>query len=204
MNARFTLKEPIEPVTFAEQIEVTVARTLDDLLQMAAIRAVVYIGEQQCPFGEEFDGNDFNGATHLIARAGREPMGVMRIRWFADFAKIERFAVLSGRRGGRAARALFAKAYEVAERKGYRLALAYIQARLAPFMCRVGGATIREGRPRFVVSDHEYIEVERKLTPPPDALTMNSDPLVLLRPEGVWDRPGVLDRSTSRPATNPH
>jgi hypothetical protein len=55
-----------------------------------------------------------------------------------------------------------------------------------------------------VVSDHEYIEVERRLTPPADALTIDSDPLVLLRPEGLWDRPGVLDRSVNRPATNPH
>ena len=207
MNARVTFREPIqpiEPIIFEDHLKVTTARTLDDLLQMAAIRAVVYMGEQQCPYGEEFDGNDFNGATHLIVRDGAEPLGVMRIRWFADFAKIERFAVLSGRRGGPAARALFKTAYEIAAQKGYRVVLGYIQARLAPFMRRVGGVTVRAGRPRFVVSDHEYVEVERRLTPPPNALTIDSDPLVILRPEGAWDRPGVLDRSTCRPATNPH
>ena len=38
--------------------------------------------------------------------------------------------------------------------------------------------------------------------PPPDALTLESDPMVLLRPEGAWDEAGVLDRSADRPATN--
>jgi predicted GNAT family N-acyltransferase len=204
MNARVILKEPLEPIVLEPTIEVVVARTLDDLLRIAAIRAVVYMGEQRCPFDEEFDGNDFNGATHLIARADGEPVGVMRLRWFAEFAKIERFAVLGRERGGGVARALFKTAYDIAARKGYRLVLGYIQARLAPFMRRVGGVTVRPGRPRFVVSDHEYIEVERRLTPPADALTIDSDPLVLLRPEGLWDRPGVLDRSVNRPATNPH
>ena len=204
MNARVTIQEPIEPIVLDREIEVSVARTLDDLLQMATVRAVVYMGEQLCPFDEEFDGNDFNGATHLIARVGREPLGVMRLRWFAEFAKIERFAVMPGYRGGEAARALFQTSYDMAARKGYTRVLGYVQARLAPFMQRVGGVTIREGRPRFVFSDHEYIEVERRLTPPPEALTIDSDPLVLLRPEGEWDRQGVIDRSAHRPATNPH
>jgi len=32
------------------------ARTTDDLLRVTAIRAMVYMGEQDCPFAEEFDG----------------------------------------------------------------------------------------------------------------------------------------------------
>ena len=33
-----------------------------------------------------------------------------------------------------------------------------------------------------------------------DALGFDTDPMVLLRPEGDWDRPGILDRSAGRPA----
>jgi hypothetical protein len=36
--------------------------------------------------------------------------------------------------------------------------------------------------------------MEFDLTPPADAIGLESDPFVLLRPEGDWDRPGVLDR----------
>jgi predicted GNAT family N-acyltransferase len=204
MNAFTEVRPPITAYAIPNSVRVDVARTLDDLLQMAAIRAVVYMGEQACPFDEEFDGNDFNGATHLIARVGGEPVGVMRIRWFADFVKFERFAVLSKKRGGEVARALFDAAYALAERKGYRRVLGYIQARLLPFMKRVGGLRERTGRARFVFSDHEYIEVEKLLSPGDDAIGVDSDPMVMIRPEGAWDRPGVLDHSAYRPATNPH
>jgi hypothetical protein len=69
---------------------------------------------------------------------------------------------------------------------------------------RLGKVKLREGRARFTFSDHEYVETIRELTPPADAVTIDSDPLVICRPEGSWDRPGVLDHSADRPATNPH
>ena len=204
MNAPMRLEASARAYLRANSLQITVARSLDDLLQMAVVRAVVYMGEQFCPFDEEFDGNDFNGATHFIARLNGEPVGVLRMRWFAGFAKLERFAIRSENRGGEIARALFEAAYEMAARKGYSRVLGYIQARLLPFMQRVGGVVEREGRPRLVFSDHEYIEVERRLAPCENALGIDSDPMVILRPEGAWDRPGVLDHSAARPATNPH
>jgi hypothetical protein len=71
-------------------------------------------------------------------------------------------------------------------------------------LMRLGKVKVREGRKRFTFSDHEYVETIRELTPPADAVTIDSDPMVILRPEGAWDRPGVLDHSAGRPATNPH
>lgn len=204
MNARVELRGPVAPFVLPDSLRVDIARTLDDLLQMAAIRAVVYMGEQACPFDEEFDGNDFNGATHLVARLNGEPVGVLRIRWFADFVKFERFAVLHRKRGGEVARALFDAAYDLSARKGYRKVLGYIQARLLPFMKRVGGLRERHGRARFTFSDHEYLEVEKDLAPGADAIRIDSDPMLMIRPEGAWDRPGILDLSAARPATNPH
>jgi predicted GNAT family N-acyltransferase len=204
MNAPMRIEVPARAYLHSNSLQITVARSLDDLLQMAVVRAVVYMGEQYCPYDEEFDGNDFAGATHFIARLNGEPVGVLRMRWFAGFAKLERFAIRSQNRGGDIARALFDAAYAMAARKGYSRVLGYIQARLLPFMRRVGGVVEREGRPRLVFSDHEYIEVERLLTPCEDALGVDSDPMVILRPEGAWDRPGVLDHSAARPATNPH
>lgn len=204
MNAQARLQTALRAYPLSNSLEITIARSLDDLMQMAVVRAVVYMGEQYCPYEEEFDGNDFNGATHFIARLNGEPVGVLRMRWFADFAKLERFAIRSQSRGGEIARALFDAAYGMAARKGYRRVLGYIQARLLPFMRRVGGVIEREGRPRLTFSDHEYIEVERVLSPCVDALTIDSDPMLILRPEGAWDRPGVLDFSADRPATNPH
>jgi hypothetical protein len=44
------------------------------------------------------------------------------------------------------------------------------------------------------------VECSRKLEPREDALTIDADPYVIMRPEGDWDRENVLDRSAVRPA----
>ena len=204
MTAKIKLAEPFEPVALPKAaVSVTVARTLDDLMQAMAIRSVVYMGEQLCPYDEEFDGNDLAGATHLIARIGAQPVGVIRLRWFCDFAKLERLTVLPHCRGGAVPRALLEAAFELAAKKGYRKIMGHTQVRLAPVLMRLGKVRIRPGRAKFKFSDHEYVETIRDLVPPEDAVTIDSDPLTILRPEGAWDRPGVLDRSAVRPATNP-
>lgn len=178
--------------------EVCVARTLNDLMQVVAVRALVYMGEQACPFGEEYDGNDFAGATHLLLRFKGEPIGVLRMRWFADFAKFERVAVVKQHRGRRAAQALIQAAIRLAERKGYRCILGHAEPHLVNFWARRLNARIRPRRGGFAFSDREYVEIITEVNPGPDALSLDSDPLVLLRPEGDWDRPGVLDRSAAR------
>ena len=103
MTAKIALAEPYEPVALPKEAVtvIVVARTLDDLMQVMSIRSVVYMGEQFCPYEEEFDGNDIAGATHLIARIGSQPVGVVRLRWFCDFAKLERLTVMPHCRGGR-------------------------------------------------------------------------------------------------------
>lgn len=180
------------------QIEIKVASTLEDLMQVVAIRALVYVGEQDCPYAEEFDGNDFAGATHLIARCRGEPVGVIRLRWFATFAKAERLAVRPGRRSGHVARALIEAGAALAARKGYSEILGHIEPSLVPFWRRYGGVRIRSERPEVRFSDRNYVEVIKDVVPPPDALSLNSPAMVLLRPEGAWDEPGVLDASTRR------
>ena len=205
MTAKVVLAEPHQPIPLVkEAVTVSVAHTLDDLLQAVSIRSVVYMGELACPYEEEFDGNDFAGATHLIARIGRQPVGVVRLRWFCDFAKLERLTVVPGCRGGVVPKALLEAAFDLAAKKGYRRIMGHTQIRLAPVLRRLGRVSVREGRPPFTFSDHEYVETIRELDPPDDAISIDSHPLVLLRPEGAWDRPGVLGVSASRPATNPH
>ena len=54
-----------------------------------------------------------------------------------------------------------------------------------------------------MVSDHDYVEMVVEGVPPHDALTLDSAPYELLRPEGAWNEPGVLDKSAARTASNP-
>lgn len=179
---------------------VAVARTLEDLMQVVAVRTLVYIGEQACPYAEEYDGNDFAGATHLILRFGAEPVGVARIRWFADFAKLERLAIRPEHRGLPKLMILARAAIELIQRKGYRRMMGHADRRIVPFWQRSFGGRPRVGRDQLRFSGHSYTEMEFDLRPPPDAVSIDSDPMVLLRPEGEWDRPGVLDRSLDRQA----
>jgi predicted GNAT family N-acyltransferase len=181
-----------------QPMRVGVARTLNDIAQVMTVRALVYIGEQVCPYNEEFDGNDLAGATHLILHAVDEPVGVVRMRWFADFAKLERLAIRKEYRGGPGLMMLARAAFDLAERKGYRTLMGHAQSRLAPFWKRHFGGWVRPDRPTFSFSAYDYVEMQFALSPPKDAVTIDADPFVLLRPEGEWDHPGVLDRSAPR------
>lgn len=179
-------------------IQVEIVRTIEALMQAAAVRAIVYGGEQKCPLTEEFDGNDFAGVTHLLVRRNGEPEGALRLRWFGDFAKVERVAVIPGARDGEAARALINAAVALAARKGFRRLLGHVEAGMTPYWRRALGVSVRDHRPRFRFSDREYVEIELAITPPDNAITADSEALVLLRPEGAWDEPGILDRSSER------
>lgn len=204
MNAN--VRMPMDARATAEvdegHLEVVICRTLPEIMQAMAVRTLVYMGEQACPYDEEYDGNDFAGTTHLVLRRNGEPIGTLRVRWFADFAKVERVAVRREYRRGRATLMLILAAKRLAEKKNYRNILGYGQVRLIPFWEQYFNARIRDNREGFVFSDHDYVEMIVEGQPPADAITLDSDPMVLLRPEGAWDEAGILDRSAARAATN--
>jgi predicted GNAT family N-acyltransferase len=182
-------------------IGITVARTFDDLMRVLAVRNSVYVGEQECPYTEEYDGNDLS-ATHLLAYIGDEPVGCLRLRFFADFAKFERMAIRKEYRKSRAAIQLARAGFKFCQKKGYRRVYGHIQERLVPFWSRFG-FRVKEDTRRFVFSDFEYIEIVADIEPDPDAVSFGIDPYVIIRPEGRWHLPGILEESASRAATNP-
>jgi predicted GNAT family N-acyltransferase len=181
-----------------------VVRSLDDFLRVAAIRSVVYIGDQKCPFDEEFDGNDFCG-MHLLGWIGDEPVACLRIRFFNGFAKVERLAVLPEHRQSSIAFRIVRHALRLIARKGYRQAYGHAQEGLELFWMRFEARAI--GPPQgFSFSGHRYTEMVVDLPAAHDAVRIGDDPLKLIRPEGAWDAPGILERSrgvdTRRPSTS--
>jgi predicted GNAT family N-acyltransferase len=181
-----------------QEITVAVARSFDDLMRVISMRTSVYISEQACPYEEEFDGNDLS-ATHMLGFVGGELAGCLRIRFFAEFAKLERVAVKKEFRHTRLAFQMARAAIELCRKKGYRRVCGHAQKRLEHFWSRFGFKPIA-GRPEFVFSDFDYIEMAADLPPHPDAITIETDPYVLIRPEGRWHVPGILERSASRKA----
>jgi len=182
-------------------LSVTIARSFEDMMRITSIRSAVYIGEQECPYEEEFDGNDFS-ATHLIGYVGNEPAGCLRVRYFAEFAKIERLAVRKEFRKTRLAFQIARAGIELCRAKGYRRLYGHSQKRLTSFWGRFGFRPL-EGAREFVFSDFDYVEIVLDTTPHPQAISIGVDPYVMIRPEGRWHVPGILERSAIRPATRP-
>jgi predicted GNAT family N-acyltransferase len=182
----------------SNELRVEMVRDLNDYMKVVAIRSAVFLAEQDCPYAEEFDHNDLS-ACHLIAYLRDEPVATLRIRWFANFAKIERVCVMKHVRGGALVKLMIETAVEMIGRKGYLHVLGYIQKRLVPFWKQLGFLP-RDAREAFRFSDYEYVECSRQLEPRADALTIDTDPYKLMRPEGDWDHESILDRSAMRPA----
>ena len=180
---------PRDPVT------VEVVRSMEGMARVIAIRGAVYMGEQRCPFEEEFDGNDFS-ATHLVCHKDGEPVGCLRIRYFAGFAKLERLAVRDEWRGAGLAGRIVEAAIELCRKKGYGVLYAHAQKRYLEFWEARGFAPM--GSRELVFSDFDYVEVKLETEPHPQSITLDDDPYVIIRPEGRWDAPGILEKSVSR------
>jgi predicted GNAT family N-acyltransferase len=181
--------------------EVRIARGFDDLLMVYSVRSAVYIAEQECPFAEEFDGND-HCATHLIGFIEGEPAGCIRARFFHDFAKLERLAVLKKFRKSRLADELVLAGIDLVRRKGFRRIYGTAREGLEGFWARFGAKPMGNDR-KLSFSGFNYTEMLFEMEPSQGAITLDSGGYVILRPEGDWDQPGILEISAARPVRDP-
>jgi predicted GNAT family N-acyltransferase len=184
-----------------DDISITVVRSIEDFMRVVSIRSATFVAEQDCPYDEEFDGNDFS-AGHLLAYVGNEPVGTLRIRYFADFAKLERLAVRHEFRDRKLGTKLMRAGVELCRMKGYRRIYGRAQKDLLGYYLNMGWKQL-EGSSEFFFSDYAYIEIVFDTEPNPKAVRLGVDPYVLMRPEGRWDRPGILDRSATRSPRKP-
>lgn len=183
------------------ELAVTMVHSIEDLMRVISVRSAVYISEQECPYLEEFDGNDFC-ATHLLGYVGNEPAGCIRIRYFADFAKIERLAVRKEFRKTRLSFHLVRAAIDLCRVKGYRTLYGHAQKRLVNFWSMFGFEEF-EGGQNLIFSDFDYVEMKANIERHPSAISIGVDPYVIIRSEGRWHRPGILEHSKSRAVTRP-
>ena len=180
---------------------IKLASTSDELLQCYALRAAVFMGEQQCPYYEEFDGNDYT-ATHVVMYVDGEPAGSMRLRWFQSFCKFERCVVLRRYRSPGPVPRNRRMGQEFAGSKGYRKAYLHLQKRHMPMM-------EKEGFRR--VDDRVFVFPTTNTTPSPaisgrpnEHPTVDTEPMVLNRPEDRMDVPGILESRWRCAARMPH
>jgi predicted GNAT family N-acyltransferase len=175
----------------SQQSRIVIVRTVDELMRVQAIRAMVYMADQACPYDEEFDGNDLC-AMHLLGWVGSEPAACLRIRFFNNFAKIERLAVRPQFRRSSLAFRMVRTSLRIVARKGYRQAYGHAQEGLESFWMRFGAKPIGP-MGAFAFSGYRYTEMMVELPPVTNPVQIGIDPMVLVRPEGAWDEPGVLE-----------
>ena len=172
---------------------VKVVRSFDELAKVLQVRSLTYISEQQCSYAEEFDGNDFC-ATHLLGEINGEPAGCVRIRFFGDFAKLERLAVRPDYRRSRLMWAMVRSAFDHCARKGFTKLYAHARHDLVPAWERFG-AKLMPGRAPFYFSDVKFREMVLDLPPRNDAIRFGSNPMLILRPEGEWNEFGPIEQA---------
>ena len=70
----------------------------EDMQKCLDIRTTVFVIGQNVPQSEEVDGKD-QDSDHYLLTIDSKPVGVARVRYIEDFAKIERVAILHDYQG---------------------------------------------------------------------------------------------------------
>jgi hypothetical protein len=176
------------------QIRTEVVTTYQQLLHAYAIRSICFMEEHGVKAQQTFDGNDYQ-STHMIVYAGDEPIGALRIRWFRDFAKIERMAFREAYRNTHVLKAFVYFVFEHIGRKGYDKVIVHAQPKYARLWRIAFGFKKVEGKAPFYFDGHRepYIELVKELTPPENAISVRTNPAVMFRTEGFWDAPSEYE-----------
>ena len=187
-------KELRPPASSHNRIRTEVVTTYEQLLHAYAIRSICFMEEHGVKAQQTFDGNDYQ-ATHMIVYAGDEPIGTLRIRWFKDFAKIERMAFREAYRNTHVLKAFVFFVFNHIARKGYDKVIAHAQPKYARLWRIVFGFRNVERKKPLYFDGHEepYIELVKELTPQENAISISTDPAVMFRTEGYWDVPSEYE-----------
>jgi hypothetical protein len=168
-------------------------------LHACAIRSICFMEEHGTQADWLFDGNDYQ-ATHVVAYAGNEPVGSSRLRWFKDFAKIERTAFRKEYRGVAVLKAFAAFGFDHIARKGYTRVITHAGPKYARLWRTVLGFKSAEGKePAFFIGHEPYYEIYLDIAPSPKAITLDTPCSVLYRTEGHWDEPGRFEATQATP-----
>jgi hypothetical protein len=179
------------------QIRPEIVTTYEQLLHAYAIRSICFMEEHGVKARQTFDGNDYQ-ATHVIVYSGEEPIGTLRIRWFKDFAKFERTALREAYRNVHTLKAAAEFAFDHVARKGFDKVITHAQPKYARLWRMGFGFRNVEGKKPIYFDGHEepYLELVKDLTPPDNAICVETDSVVLFRTEGYWDAPSKFETAT--------
>jgi hypothetical protein len=160
----------------------------EQLLHVHVVRGICFLDEMGVKANVIFDGNDWQ-ATHIVVYDQDEPIGNVRIRWFRDFVQFERTAFRKEWRDPRILKAAAEFAFAHVARKGYERVITHAAPVYARMWCRLLGFQPVPGKEPLEIPGHEtpYVELEKALKVPANAITSSSHANVLFGVEGNWD-----------------
>lgn len=170
-------------------LRMEVARTPEQLAHAFAIRSICFMEDEGYRVKHAFDGNDYVG-THIIVYDGDEPIGATRLRWFKDFAKIERTAFRKAHRSARILRDCSDFIFGHVAMKGYDRLVTLAEEHYARVWIRVLGFTKVDDEPVSRPGEEaRFYLLEKRLVVPEHAITADTPIRVMIRTEGAWDVP---------------
>ncbi|MBI3446799.1 MAG: GNAT family N-acetyltransferase [Magnetospirillum sp.] len=187
MSAENTIGSKIR----SSSVTVKLARTPDEFAMAMAIRAAVFLAEEDnITYFDEFNGNDYM-ATHLIAYVDGDPAGVIRVRWFAEFALLERVGIRKRYRSYQVLASLARAALELARQKGFRIAAGRARLETVNFWKRFGG---RQSGEAISMYRGTLVPIVHDIPRRPDLGAIEAGPFgdhdfetLIVQPEGTWD-----------------
>ena len=114
-----------------------VVSTMDELLKAFTVRAVVFIGEQDCPYNLEIDEHEYS-SIHILGEADNEPVAAGRIRFPGNYAKLERIAIREQWRGKNYGHELVDFMIQQSRDRGYKALKMNAQVQLVEFYGKHG------------------------------------------------------------------
>jgi len=109
----------------------------DDVVKCIAVRSIVFCGEQNISYQLERDEHDAS-ATHILGEVDGEPVAAARLRFFKDYAKLERIAVRAPWRARLIGHELTKFMIDVAKERGYTTFKLNAQSHLQAFYGKHG------------------------------------------------------------------
>ena len=115
-----------------------VVSTHEELIKAYLVRGIVFMEEQDCPYDLEID-KDEHTSLHIIGMDDSgEPYAAARIRFFGDYAKLERIALRKKWRGGGRGKELVEYMIQVSQDRGFNTYKMHAQSHLQKFYGSIG------------------------------------------------------------------
>ncbi len=169
-----------------DDVEIKIVTSDKGYAQAMEVRKKVFVEECHIPENMEFDGND-HSSTHVLALKQGQPIGVMRIRYFNGFVKMERMCVLPEYRKTDVSDRIMRKGMEFSAQKGYDKVYGVCKKELLKRWMENGFYPIPGAAP-VKQNGMTLVPIYSNLQVPKNVLTMQTPTEVLNMTEDTWSQ----------------